>query len=260
MEPTSVRNNSSSVRKALSIVECISQSADGATLEELSKKLGMNRSTLIRLMAPLQDYELVFKNPETGTYQMGIKALQWARISVSRLDVRKVAYPFMRDLMQSHNETVFLAIHDDAHIVYIDKVESQNTIRMVAQIGGRMPVHSTATGKAILAHLSTEEVEKVCKKGLKQCTPFTLTTCSQLKENLKGVRNLGYSIDKEENELGVVSIAAPIFDRKSHVIAAISIAGPSFRITPDYMSVLGESVKKAGMGISKVLGYPVDDK
>lgn len=149
-----------------------------------------------------------------------------------------------------------MVIRDGDEAVYIDKVEGNRTIRMYSQIGRQVALHSTAVGKAILAFLPPEEVEKIiASRGLPRFTPRTISTMAALQAELAGVKERGYAIDDGENEEGIRCVGAPVFDYQGRVVAAISISGPVLNVTPERVPVLGRLVRQAGEEISRRLGY-----
>jgi DNA-binding IclR family transcriptional regulator len=251
------RNLSLSVRRVLNILDYLSdhEGTRGCTLTEISTGLDMNKSTLFSLLRTLQEYDVVDKDLETDRYKLGLRTLYWAEACLSDIQLRKIASPFLHKLMSKVSETVHLVVYDKGEVVYIDKVESPHAIRMVSRIGSHMPAYSTAVGKAFLANLPEENVREAIDRGLHPRTVNTITTQEALFQHLEEVRRLGYAVDNEENEPQVRCIAAPIFDHTSQVIAAISISGPTIRVTTDKIEQLGQEVKSTAFSISKQLGY-----
>lgn len=227
----------------------------GVSFAELSRGTEMNKSTLLRLLAPLQDFALVEQDPLSDRYRVGVKSLQWAEACIAGLRLRHIAAPFLRELMEASHETVHLVVYDHGHVVYIDKVESSNTIRMFSRIGSRMPAYCTAVGKSFLAYLPESAFEDAVTQGLAQRTDNTLTTPEALRDDLERIRLRGYAVDDEENEAGVRCIGAPIFDHSARVAAALSVSGPTSRITPEQVEHLGRLVKGVSEQISEHLGF-----
>lgn len=257
MEPQEQRNNSSSVRRALSIVDYLGEHQDlrGLSLAELARGVSMNKSTVLRLLAPLRDFGLVELDADTERYRVGLKALQWGQACLSGLQLRSIAAPHLHDLMEASRETVHLVIYDHAEVVYVDKVESPNTIRMFSRIGLRMPAYCTAVGKAFLAYLPEPAFEEVVARGLAPRTPNTLASPEALRQDLERVRVRGYSVDDVENEPEVRCVGAPVFDHSARVVAALSVSGPASRVTPERIEELGRLVKRAAEEISERLGF-----
>ena len=159
-------------------------------------------------------------------------------------------------LMKSVNEVVHLIIREETDIVYIDKVEANNTISMASRIGKRNPMYCTATGKAILAFLPEEEIREVWNNSkVVKLTENTNTDFILFKKELQTIKNNGYAIDNEENEIGVKCVGAPIFNMCGDVVAAISVSGPVTRIKDDKIDFISNEVIKITNLISKEMGY-----
>ncbi|PRR73584.1 IclR family transcriptional regulator [Neomoorella humiferrea] len=245
-----------SLEKALKILEELATVGGGIGLSELSRKLGLNKSTVYRMLTTFKAYGYVDQEPVTGKYTLGFKILELSSSLLERLDVRAVAHPYLKELAESSREVAHMVIRDGGEAVYIDKVEGNRTIRMYSQIGRRVALHSTAVGKAILAFLPPGELEKIIAgKGLPRFTSRTITTMAALQAELAEVRERGYAVDDGENEEGIRCVGTPIFDYHGQVVAAISISGPVLNVTPERVPVLGRLVRRAGEEISRRLGY-----
>ncbi len=251
------RNTSQSARRTLSILDYLSTHAgsQGLSLAELAHGMTMNKSTLLRLLATLQDFDLVEKDQKDETYRLGLKTLQLAEACLSSMYLRKIVSPFLIEAMEATRETAHLVVYDSGDVVYIDKIDSPNMIRVVSSVGMHMPAHSTAVGKALLAYLPPSAFEEVLAKGLHSRTSNTLTDAQALQHELAKIRSQGYAFDDEENEPEVRCIAAPLFDYSSHSVAAISISGPTSRITPERVEHLGILVKEIAERVSERLGF-----
>lgn len=158
--------------------------------------------------------------------------------------------------MESLNEVVHLVIRDNYDIIYIDKVEADNRIRMASFIGRRSPLFCTSVGKAMLAYMTDEEVEKVWSNSkIERLTEKTIISFDKFNEELKKIKENGYAEDDEENEMGVRCIGSPIFNQNGEIEGAISISGPTFRVTKDRVDEISKEVIKYANLISKELGY-----
>ena len=251
------RNNSTSLRRALSILFYLGHDATpagGVALIELTGALGLNRSTLLRLIAPLVETQLVERDPGTGRYRLGSRNAQLGEVYLERLDRRQAAHDILVDLVRESGETVHLVIAELPEVVYIDKIDSSHAVRMHSRIGNRMPAHSTSVGKAILAHADSATVEMVIQAGMPARTPTTLTTPEALRADLALIRERGYALDDSENEADIRCVAAPLFDHTGEVTSAISISGPATRVTPQREAELGPLVIGAADEISRRLG------
>jgi DNA-binding IclR family transcriptional regulator len=193
-------------------------------------------------------------------YRAGLGLVSLAFRVIDRLDVRHQAQPELKELNKYLNETIHLAVLDEGEVVYIDKFESDRSIRMHSAIGRRSPVHCTGIGKALLAHLPEEEVDRiVAERGLPRFTPTTLTTVPELKEHLRLVRDKGHAIDDAEFEMEIRCVAAPIRDHTGAVVAAASITIPCARISREGIEALAPLLCKVTSTISRKMGYPGED-
>jgi IclR family acetate operon transcriptional repressor len=254
----SQRNQSYALRHALAIIDALAVSRDGqgASLRELVQRTGLNKSTILRLMAPLLEKRIATKDPETGAYRLGWHVLEWAEAYLSGAELGRLAAPHLRSLVDSTGETAFLVVYDDGDVVYVSKIESPNKIRMSSNIGTRTPAYSTANGKAILAFLPDSEVERVIARGLRPVTPYTVTDADALRAQLAAVRRRRYAFDDRENVIDARCVGAPIFDFHGQVVGGISLAGPAYRMEVDRIDELGHLVVDAADRISAELGAP----
>jgi DNA-binding IclR family transcriptional regulator len=252
-----VRNASLSVRRALTIVDYLSEHATpaGLTLTELADGLAMNKSTLLRLLAVLQEFDLIERDARGECYRLGLRPLHWAEACLASMQIRRIAAPFLLDLMETTRETIHLVTYENGRVVYIDKVDSPHTLRIVSRVGMHMPAYSTAVGKALLAYLPTAAFDEVVTRGLAPRTPRTLTSPQTLQRELEVVRQRGYALDDEENELEVRCAAAPVFDHLGNATAAVSISGPIHRVSLERLGQLGLQARQTAEQISARLGF-----
>ncbi|MDY0324106.1 MAG: IclR family transcriptional regulator [Candidatus Carbobacillus sp.] len=255
VSPESIEPAVKSLGRALKLAEVLSHYAEGATLKELSDVLHLPKSTVHRLLQAYRELGYVEQDNESGRYRLSVKWLGISLKILEHIDLRNIARTTLTTLADMSGEVVHLVVLNDGEVVYIDKVEGKETIRMHSRIGHRAPVHCTAVGKSILAHLPEDEVRTIlAEHGLPAHTPQTITAIDELLEHLKDVRARGVAYDLEENEPDITCVAAPIFDHSGHVVAALSISGPTHRMKPRLES-LSEHVKKAGDTISQRLGF-----
>ncbi|MCL6517634.1 IclR family transcriptional regulator [Alicyclobacillus sp.] len=245
-----------SVDKAFLLLEVVSDHPDGIAITELANRVGMYKSTVHRLLGTMMRRGYIEQDPRTGRYKLGYTVLDLGMKLLSSIDLRREALPHLQQLAQLSNEVVHLALLDRGEVVYIDKVESPNTIRMHSRVGTRVPVHATGLGKAILAFLPRREVQAIVDRyGLPKLTEHTITDRDVLLQSLQETRQSGYAFDIEEHQEGVCCVAAPIFEHSGRVVAACSVSGPSIRMGPDRLRELVPLVKQAGLRISERLGY-----
>ena len=243
-----------SVDRTFDILEILVNSDRGLGVTEISKKLNIHKSTVYRLLATLQ-YRGYVKQNEEGKYSIGFKLFELGSSVINDLDLRSEAKPYLRELMDISEETVHLGVLDDNQVVYIDKVESHNTIRMYSKIGRRNHASSTSLGKVILAYSDREVVDKVIREeGLKKLTENTIIDEDKLRKHLVKVRSQGYAIDDEEQEYGIRCIAGPIFNHTGDIIAAFSISGPTMRMSKEKVESLKPVIKEYSKKISESFG------
>lgn len=244
-----------SVARALDMIEIIGSSKQGLGVTEISKQVDINKSSVFRTLATLSQYGYVEQNEETGKYRIGYKFLDISSRLLDSLDIRTEAQPILQELEKETNEVVHLVVYDQGEVVYIEKLEGNETLRMHSRVGKRAPVHCTSVGKAILSHLPAADVlAAIEQKGLPPHTPHTITEKDTFLKELSSVKRNGYALDLEENESGIRCIAAPVFDHTGNVAAAVSISGPTLRMTDERLRLLRGRIIKAGRDISKRLG------
>ncbi len=192
------------------------------------------------------------ENP--NRYQIGHKSLSIGNVFLENLDLRSVARPFLQELAKESCLAVHLGIFNNSSIVYVDKVESDSPIQMRSKIGMTAPAYSTAIGKALLSTLTPYQVTNLLGENYSQLTPNTLTTINDLLEDLKKIRERGYSIDLEENEKGVGCVAAVIFGHNNAAIGAVSISTLFQNLNSDAIEYYAEKVMKCAHSISQGMG------
>jgi DNA-binding IclR family transcriptional regulator len=247
------------IDRALGIVELLRSNGPELTLIELSKQLRLHKSTVHRLLGVLEQHRFVEKSDSNGKYRLGLKLFELGSKAIAHLDVREPARRYLQRLAFDTGETAHLCILDDGEVLYLEKVEGLSTVRVPSIVGRRYPAHCGAAGKSLLAFMADDELEDLIKRrGLKAYTSNTMTTPAQLSDGLRLVRDRGYAIDNEEFEEGLECIGAPVRDYSGKVVAAISIAGPTFRVSEDKVPVLARSVINAAQELSAELGYQGD--
>ena len=244
------------VERALAMLEAVAQEPEGLSNAEISRKLRIPKSSASYILRTLETQGYLNRDGESGKYHMGLKILSLSRGALSGIDVREVALPVMRHLMEKTSLTCHLAILDGPVAVYIEKVEPEGFIRMDTWVGRRMRVHATSVGKALVAHIPQEKLEKILAEiGMERRTPKTITTVPRLLKELEKVRAQGYAVDDEENNLGARCVGAPVFNQQGGIEASVGLSGTINQVNAQTMPRILEALKDAARHISMQLGY-----
>jgi len=245
-----------SVERAIVILRSFSLERPERGVSELSRQLGVHKSTVSRLMRTLEHGGLLSRNPETERYRLGVDLIGLAAQVVSYADVRQVARPFLRELAEGCQETVNLSVLDAGQVVNLEQFAPHaRRIKNIGRVGRRMPPHCTAAGKMLLAYLPQDELDRILHDGLQRFTLQTITDPAELRRELDRVRERSYATVREELEDGLNVVAAPVHDHTGQVVASVSVAGPAYRVTPALFPDLAARLMDTAAKISERLGY-----
>ena len=251
---------STSAVRAFELLDRVADAGpEGITLAKLSAAMPKARSTTHRYVTTLLTLGAL-RRDATGRLHLGLKLLELAVGLLEDHDLRSVAMPFLRELGERTGETVHLGIPSDGHVVYIAKVESSHSVRLVSRIGAQVALHCTAMGKAILAHLPPAELQAALALPRPIRTLHTITERDELLAEIETIRATGVALDREENELGVSCVGAAIVDSRSVPVAAISVSGPIGRLTPQRCEQISPLVLETARRIGRALGYRVHER
>lgn len=222
------------VSHALDLLEQFHDDIDELGVTELSKRLKLHKNNVFRLLATLESRGYIEQNKATENYRLGLKSLELGQTFIKQMGLLRQAKPILDQIVEACNETSYVAIFKDGHSVYLDVVETDLTVRVVSRVGSRLPAYATAAGKVHLAHMSSEELQEMFpNKQLETYTPTSIQTRDALFAELKEVAEQGYAYDNEELDSGVRCVAAPIRDYTRRIVGAISISGPSMRMSDE---------------------------
>jgi DNA-binding IclR family transcriptional regulator len=229
--------------------------AGEATPAEAAKATGLSRSATYRIADRLRGWGFLEANPATEALRLGSEAVRLGMAALASLEVTRLAPPYLRRLADQTKETVNLAVVDGDEVVYIHKEEGTLAVKMSARLGSRRPLHCTALGKAYLAALAPEELEaRLAGLELARHTAATITDPAALAAELERVRRRGWAVDDEEVEEGVYCLGAAVRDHRRLAVAAISVAGPAYRLRARADQV-GTLVAGTAAAISRRLGH-----
>ena len=241
-----------SLEKGLKILEAIIEHGE-LTVTKAAGILDINRASAHRFIATLRDMGYVRKNNHNN-YEATFKLLEMGMKQADKFEIRRMAKPVMRDLAVKFDETVNLGLLDNCRVVYLDKVESRELLRMDSGIGTTCVAHASALGKAMLAFLSDEEQESYIETmNPVGGTPHTITDQARMVKEMTKIRRQGYAVDNEELALDLYCIAAPIFDFNGYPSYAMSVSGPARRIKA--MKEIPQYLMAATETLSRQLGF-----
>lgn len=243
------------ITRAIAILKSFDDRHPEWGLSELSEHVGLNKTTTHRLLAALESEGLITRNPISNGYRLGLELVALGGAALRATDLHTVARPEMERLAQESSVAVSLEVLNRGQMLVLDEVTSREPAGAPRDMGIRLPLHATSTGKLLLAHRPTAEIETVLQAPLLALTPQTVTEPAQLRAALSQIRQQGYAVTREELEIGFIAIAAPIYDYTNNTIAAVSLGGPLLRITEERLPDLIAQLQIAARAISRQLGY-----
>ncbi|MBI2469067.1 MAG: IclR family transcriptional regulator [Candidatus Rokubacteria bacterium] len=248
-----------SVSRALDILEAFTSAQEELGVTELSRKLKLHKNNVFRLLATLETRGYVEQDKETGNYRLGMRTFEVASVFLHHLGLAKQARAVIEQLALETGETSYLGILEGPSVVCVDMVETLHAVRVVPQLGRRLPAHATALGKAQLAFRPQEELEQLWKQHEPMAvTSRTVTDLGRLGEELQRAAAQELALEDEEFALGVRGVAAPVRDYAKRVVGAIGVVGPAFRLPLERLDgELTARVRGAAQQVSKRLGYAV---
>jgi DNA-binding IclR family transcriptional regulator len=243
------------VDRVADILEVFLRSGPELGVGEISRALDLKKATAHRLLSALRRRNFLTQDPASRRYRLGMKLWELGSAATRELDWVAQVKPYLERLTERTGETSHLAILDAGRVLYIESAESSRSVRMPSQVGKRAPFWSTAVGKALVAHLTEDVVAGFVSRqnppGVRDAEDL-----ERLNAEMAEIRSNGYVIDYEGLEEGLFSVAVPVRNYTGHVIAAISLAGPSSRLSPDELKETAQEVLATGREISVDLGCP----
>jgi IclR family acetate operon transcriptional repressor len=255
----SEETSSNAVGRALSILEMVAESNKGLSNSDLSRRLKIPKSSASYILRVLEKRDYLQRDAG-GKYRLGLKLLSLTGGAMTHLDVREVAKPILVEfLKKSRLPEVHLAVLDNGRAVYIEKIEDEKSfIKMDIWVGHRLPVHTTAIGKILVSFLPEEEILRILElRGMERKTRKSITNPQKFLREAARVRQYGFAVDDEENAEGVRCIAAPIFDAKGNIAAALGTSSVVMHIDETHLPKIVDLVKKAAAKVSRQLGFTV---
>lgn len=243
-----------SLDNGLAVLELLAREPE-LGVSDLARRTGLGKSTIHRVLVTLAGRDFVVRNPETGKYSLGVRLLELGTVALGRMAIGEKAVRYLRELVAEHNETANVGVLDGTSVLYLHRVETTEVLRADLRVGTRVPLHCSALGKAILSQLPEERLLPLVERiPLTRYTATTISDRAALLAHLAETRERGYAVDDEEYAPGIRCVAAPVWDHTGGVAGAISLAGPSIRMTLDRVHELAGPVRNAAARISRELG------
>ncbi len=249
------RNRLTSVANAVAILKSFTTAAPDWGVTDLAAQTGQSTSSVHRILSTLTDEGLLEQDSATGRYRLGLAVFDLAAAVPSQRTLHEAVLLPMTDLRNHTGETVQVGVLEGRQVVYVERLDSPNTLRLFTELGRRNDAHCTGSGKALLAFVDTDERDKILRGwDPPRRTDYTIVSRKRLITELDLIRRRGYAENRQESELGVVSVAAPIRDESGACIAAMSVAGPLDRIDAQRDQV-ADAVMAMALATSRRLGY-----
>ena len=248
-------NNVQVIDRTLDIIELLSTEQKGLGVTEISRKTNLHKTTVHRILSTLYSRNYVEKN-NNGEYKIGLKLIEIAGCHINELELQTEARPYLWELSPKYNLTSHLGVLDGLNVVYIEKLELYTHMRLYTQIGYRVPAYCSSLGKCLLSSLSEKELEEIMATcTFDRFTENTICNINSLKNQLRKIRVQKWAMDDQEQIIGQRCIAAPIYDYRGEVIAAVSGSGGLEQIPDDKIKAISDYIVNIAIEISKRLGY-----
>jgi len=243
------------VLRAMSVLKAVAEHGREARLSDLAREVGLNKTTVFRLLSALESTEMVERTASGHAYRLGPELLRLSSRAFDKSGLQSAARPTLRALATETRETITLEVLVGDEVLILDETTGGHVIGAMPSLGTRWPAHATSTGKVLLAGLSNAELETRLLRRLASCTPRTITDSAALRREIDRVRANGYATAAEELEVGFVAVAAPIRSVDGDVVAAIGVGGPKGRFSSAIVGEIAEKLPPAADEVSERLGW-----
>lgn len=242
------------LQRGLEMLELLAAHTDGLPLSELTQKLDLPRSSAFNLAQSLVRLGYAVQQPDTGRYRIGLKMFEIGAGAVQNVDVMELIRECMAEIHDRINETMHLGVRSGTETVYIDKLDSTQSIRMSSYVGAHAPLHCTSLGKAILSTYTDDAIRELYRdRPLKALTPHSITEMEVLLRQLSQIRRIGYAVEREENNENVCCVAVPLRNRNGKAVYALSISAPLFRMNEEAIERCAQLLVEAQPRIERFL-------
>jgi len=242
------------IEKALSVLECFSKALPELSVSDIAQKLDLPFPSAHRIVKTLIDTGYIYRNPNTKLLSLGAKLYYLGKIARTSVNIINISLPLMENLRDITNETVNLYFREGDYRICYEHAESNQTLKHSVDLGKHLPLWAGASGKCFMAFMAPDDLERIINQA-EQLTPNTITKREDFINEFGKIIENGFSMSDSEREEGVSSVAAPIFNHESKMVACITVSGPSFRILGEQLDRIIENVTKYACEISSLLGY-----
>ena len=246
-----------SVKKVVSVLECVIYSPKPVNAIHVSRYLDMSVPNAYKYLSELEKCGLIIRLADK-TYIPSFKIVEYSSTIMKKINLRELSHPLLIDLMAKTGQTVHLGIMENLRGVYIDKVEGPNSLPMISKVGATFDLYSTSLGKALLAFEEKERIDAYLNNiVLVKKARNTIINKEKFRENLNIIKQRKFSLDMEENEDGIICIGAPVLNFENKTIAAISISVVASKVNNQMISDYADKVLSCAMEISRLSGYKI---
>lgn len=255
--PVDSQNGVQSVSRALDLLEAFPKYGPEIGLTKIASLLEMNKATAYRLLSTLEERGYIERSPESRKYRLGYRALELGSYFQGQLEVRRIALPHLKSIVEATGEAAFLCIREGDEALCVERVEAERQVNIFAlRVGGRQPLHWGAAPRALLAGMDDSELRAyAARTQLPAATAQTIANLEQLLEDVRRTQAQGYVISQDDATLGISAIGAPVYDHLGCVTASISLSGLSNRYGSERISELARVIVAAAQGLSRQLGF-----
>ncbi len=238
------------IERAIRILMAFDSQHPERGVTEIARITKLQKATVHRILITLMENGFVERTPDGERFRLGRRLIELGLSALGQMNLRQMALPYMRQLVTQFRETCDLGLLDGDRVLSVEVMHSGRSLSIASVVGGHLPLHSTANGKAMLAFQSPDFVERILQRPLDAYTPNTITSPERLRAELERIRQNGYAVDNEEMEIGIRAVAAPILTADGYAEAALGIVGPVSRITAETIPEIAAALMEVTQTIS----------
>lgn len=243
------------VNRICNILNSFSEDDRALSLTEISRRIGLPKSTTYRFLEALESQGLLTREPQDQGFRLGYQLIRWGALAQNGLDLRNLAVPILQALATATDETAILSVRYGTVGLWLELIESRQPVRLAMHVGRRLMLHAGASSKVLWAFLPAAERERLLQEvELVPLRPNTITDPVAMRAELEAIRQRGYATSFEETDEGAMGIAAPVYDHTGQLVAGIGIAAPLSRVPPEKVTALAQQVLVASRALSLQLG------